>query len=207
MMNSFNQLPNDKFLSQLLEEDAMAADVKNSPAAADPKKSSVELITDLIKAAAWPLFAVIILIVFLSPFRAVADLLPDIVSRATSIKIGNLAVEIGRNIPPPREEVQKVLATMSPDDIGEILDIVRGGLRVWHGRDINGGKRAAERLLDFDLIEEVSAEDPQRQGQGIPKEAYVVRLTPLGAETKEFLSRIIGEFVEQLKHPQQSSKP
>jgi hypothetical protein len=202
-----NRQTDKQFLSTLLEV-PMAAELKRSnetPTAAEPRKSRFELTNDLIKAGAWPLFALIVLIVFLGPFRAAANLLPDIVGRATSIKLGDVAIEIERKIPPPSEEVRPVLAAMTADDINKLLETPV--YRIWTPEEKDLGRSAYARTIELGIFGELSDKELQSRTDFPFKPAYGVTVTPLGEKTRQYLSVIIDQFTQELVRHEQPQTP
>ena len=79
----------------------------------DGPRGTFEIWVDLVKGLSWPLVALIVLFTMWTPLQRIAADLPDIIERSTSIKIGELAIEVDKGLgQKATPEVQEVLAKM-----------------------------------------------------------------------------------------------
>jgi hypothetical protein len=159
-------------------------------------KSRLELAVDLVKALAWPLIALTVLISFWSPLRAVARQLPDIVNRSETITIAGLSIKVREGLRrQATPEIARALANVTPDGLKRLLNT--SSLSCWGADGADFGRKENAELIRLGLVEEVPKAElcsPQ------PGQDYVfgARPTALGRETQTFLLAVISEFAQEI---------
>jgi hypothetical protein len=165
---------------------------------ADAPKSTFELIVELIRALAWPILAVLVLISFWRPLHDTAVQIPDIVGRSDTITIAGLSLKVGRALRRQASpEVQEVLARLSPEGLKRVLGLSSS---IWwdQGQEPMGQADVAE-LLRLGLVEEVSSAELQERNREDEKNfGYGVEITELGEQTQSFLQSVVAEFVQEV---------
>jgi hypothetical protein len=162
-------------------------------------KSRFELVVELIKAVAWPLIALILLIAFWTPLRQTTDLIPSIIGRSDTISIAGLSLKVSQGLKAKASpEVQRVLAKLSRSGVERVLRMSESAY--WDrvpGRTYY--KEDTADLLKLGLVSEVSAaEIDGLNAKEHRNYDYGVRQTELGKETQSFLQSVVAEFVEEL---------
>ncbi len=162
-------------------------------------KSRLELVTELIKATAWPSLALVALWGFWGPLQEAAKQLPALIGRSEVLTIAGVSLRVGSSL---REkatpEMQKVLAEISPDGLRWILSTSEGGA-YWDAGDVSTGRRETMELRKLGLVEEVPAQELNDPRRG-RRYGYGVRSTHLGKRTHAFLVSLVAEFVQGLEH-------
>lgn len=164
-------------------------------------KSSLELITDLIKALAWPLFAAVVLISFWSQLQSASKELPNLLSRSETLSIAGLSLKIGKGLGrQPSTKVKKALSELSPDGIHRLLNMSSSSW--WDVGSESTGKTDNAEVVRLGLLEEVPDNEIRATNERDGKRfGYGVRITPLGKETQAFLYALISEFAQELERP------
>jgi hypothetical protein len=164
----------------------------------NPSKSRFELMVELVKAVAWPLFASVLLISFWGPLRSAVSQLPNIISRSETLSIAGLSLKIRRGLTQqPSEEVKKSLSKLSPDDLKRLLNFNS----TYCGEEYASSCRADYAgLTGLGLIAEVPESELNQQTDERGKRyGFGARITPKGKETQTFLLALISEFVQELE--------
>lgn len=170
-------------------------------------KSRAELIVELIKALAWPLFALIVLICFWSQLQSASRQLPNLLSRSETISIAGLSLKIGKGLSKqPSTNVKKALSELSPDGIQRLLNLSSSSW--WDVGSESTARAEYAELVHLGLMEEVSESEiratNERDGKNF---GYAVRVTAFGKETQTFLYALISEFVQELERSGGESTP
>jgi len=154
------------------------------------KKTHYEISVDLIKALAWPLFAVFLLFSFWKPLHTIINELPELIQRSKTVTVAGVVLEINQDLPEPSEEVKTALAKISPEGVQELM-------RLSNESDYKNAppsyiKVTYEELIKLGLFMEVPTENL--------KEDYIygVQVTQLGRETQEYVYKLLSEFLTQL---------
>ncbi len=169
------------------------------PEAEAPTKSRFELIVELIKAVAWPLLAIVVLVAFWSPLRRTADLIPSIVGRSDTITIAGLTLKVGRGLKSKASpQVEKVLESLSKDSIAAVLGMPEGA--TWPPNSAASGRAQNAELIKLGLVVELPQNEiDDRNAKEHRDYVFGVRQTPLGKQTQVFLQAVVAEFVEELE--------
>lgn len=162
-------------------------------------KSRFELVVELIKALAWPLIALILLIAFWTPLRQTTDLIPSIIGRSDTITIAGLSLKVGQGLKAKATpEVQKVLAKLSRSGVERVLRMSDSSY--WtRGSGLSSDKNQGAELVKLGLETEV----PQSELDALNLKqqtnyGFGLRITDLGRETQAFLQSVVAEFVQEL---------
>jgi hypothetical protein len=164
----------------------------------NPSKSRFELIVELIKAVAWPLFAIVLLISFWRPLRSAVTQLPNIISRSETLSIAGLYLKVRRSLArQPSEEVKQALSKLSPDDLKRLQNFTSTWCEEQYASSCRADYAA---LVSLGLIEEVPESElkTQKDRSGTPY-GFGVRITPKGKETQTLLNTLVSEFVQELE--------
>lgn len=171
----------------------------------DAPKSKFELIVELVRALAWPLFATIALIVFLGPLRLTARQIPDLVGRSETITVAGLSIEVQRGVSQQAsDEVKQAVADLSPDSISLLLNM-QGASYFASGYGALGRQQYAE-LIDLGLVVPLPTEElphPISESGEVRKYDFGIDITPLGEDAQSFLLSLISEFVQELRSAEQ----
>lgn len=159
-------------------------------------KSRFEIAVELVKALAWPVVVLIVLIAFWSSLHSIADSLPNIISRSETITIAGLSIKVSKGLSKqPSEQVKQAISKLSSEGFRRLLN--SGGASFWDRPDVAIGKSDNAELLRLGLMEEVpSAELQDRANKR--SYGYGVRLTPLGKETQNFLIEFVSSVTQEL---------
>ncbi len=161
------------------------------------KKTRFELIVELIKALAWPVFAMFIVLSFWIPLQKIMQKLPDIVERANVINIAGLSLEINQSLQlkglNPSTNVKQVLSELTPNDISAVLAL--RGSASYPPESEASGRSDYDHLVSLGLYTEVSKQELDKGGKGY---SYGISITPLGTETRKYLLVLISEFLQQI---------
>jgi hypothetical protein len=169
---------------------------------ATEKKSTLELVVEVIKALAWPLFATVFLVSFWTPLHDTATLIPSIVSRSDTITIAGLSLKVGKALnKKATPEVELALSRLSKEGVKRLLEMSASSW--WDkGSEANGQAENSE-LVKLGLAMEVSADELATRNTTDHKNfGYAVRITDLGRKTQDFLRAVIAEFVDELPRTQ-----
>lgn len=165
----------------------MTTDEKKQDVEAKPQLAqTLTEIRELIKAAAWPVVALIMFLGLFTPIRALVAELPHAVGRANVVSIGQVRVELS-NALSATPEVQEGLKGLKGSSVRALLQLNLPRLvcdftndpaafvldRVAH-RELQGKK-----LVD---IRDRPTDDTKER-----KNCYEARLTELGKRTQDFL--------------------
>jgi hypothetical protein len=173
----------------------------------EKSKSRLELNIELLKALAWPLFALIILFSFWTPLRDSAKELPRLMRDAESVSIYSFSIkvktdlrqqttpEVGKVLATP--EVERVLARLSPDGIQKLLN--SRFVSCWEsGKDnIQQVKEMNKELMQLGLLQELPDMGSCLKNQGANYE-YAVGPTDLGKATQEFIFAFVTQSAREL---------
>lgn len=165
------------------------ADKANKP------KTTFELIVELINGIAWPLFAFVLLIGLWGPLQSVATQFPDIIGRSETITIAGLSIKVGQGLKQQASgDVEKVLSNLSPDGLRKLID--NGNESYWDYGSETYAKNEVAELVRMKLLEEISGNELRGKDK---KYAYGVRPTILGKNAREYVLKLISQFVGELK--------
>lgn len=94
--------------------------------AASTTRLKTKVSTILSAILSWPTFAILVLILFWSPLHRLGDMLPRMLEQSDTVKIGNVSIELRRNIATLQAqaspEVRDALAGMNADDAVMIVE-------------------------------------------------------------------------------------
>lgn len=82
---------------------------KDTPTILDPNVMAT------IRAALWPLVALITIVLLASPVRRLVDQLPDLLIRAEEVSLGGVSLKFA-NLPKPSQEVANAINRLKPSD-------------------------------------------------------------------------------------------
>ncbi len=165
-------------------------------------KYGVELSVEMVKAVAWPLLVLILVLCFWTSLQSAAELLPNLLSRSETITIAGLSLKISKGLSrQPSEDVKQVLSKLSAEGVRRLLN--SSGASSWDVGNRGDGVAENAEIVKLGLAEEVAPEDLQDE-RGRRRYSYGVRLTPLGKETQGFLFALIAEFTQELGRPNAS---
>ena len=157
----------------------------------------LQLWVEVVKALAWPVTALIVLICFWNPLQDIANRLPSILGQSESITIAGISIKVGARLKSQASpEIQGALSAMSPDDIKRLLP--HSGSAYWDKNGFSYTKSENANLVRLGLLREIpTAELASNYGYGI-------ELTPKGKSVQDFLYQLIAEFADEL-HMQEKS--
>lgn len=162
----------------------------------NPSKSRFELIVELIKAVAWPLFAIVLLVSFWRPLRSAVTQLPNIISRSETLSIAGLSLKVRRSLAKqPSEEVKQALSKLSPDDLKRLQNFNSTFCEEQYAASCRADYAA---LVGLGLLAEVPESELKKDRSGTPY-GFGVRITPKGKETQSVLNALVSEFVQELE--------
>jgi hypothetical protein len=176
-----------------------------NPMAAEsaPQKTRFELTVELIKAVAWPLFAIFVLFTFWEPLHLAMNQLPDIVNRSNTITIAGLTIKIDQSLQlknrEPSAEVRQALSEITSDGIQTLMNL--SGSARWLPQDADNGRRKNSEMVRLGLFEEIPLQELKDNF------AYGVRVTQVGRDTQAYLYALISTFLEQLNQPVSTPTP
>jgi hypothetical protein len=168
-------------------------------------KGRFELFVELIKAASWPVIALLLLFSFWGPIHDAANLIPSIMMRSDTITIAGLSLKVS---PELREraspEVQKVLTQLSPQGLDRILQMSESSF--WDIGSETNGRNENQNLLQLGLVEEIpSAELEAHNHRENRNFGFGVRITSLGRQTQIFLRSVLSRFVNEVAQQGEST--
>ena len=150
-----------------------------------------QLWVELVKALAWPITALIILICFWGPLQEIAGKLPTILGQSESITIAGLSIKVGARLKAQASPaIEAALSAMSPEDIKRLLS--HSGSAYWNKGDETFGRNENASLVRLGLLEEVPASKLD------PRYGYGISLTEKGKNVQNFLYQLIAEFADEL---------
>jgi FMN phosphatase YigB (HAD superfamily) len=161
-------------------------------------KSRFELVVELIKATAWPVFAAVVLITFWGPLHDAAREIPTLIGRSDAVTIAGLSIKVGHGLREKASpDVRKVLAELSREGIEQILSV--GSSSWWDKGAEASGRTAYAELLRLRLMEEVPAGEIETLNKKDGRNyGYAVRVIELGQKVRSFLQSVVAEFVQEL---------
>jgi hypothetical protein len=161
-------------------------------------KSRLELLVELVKATAWPLFAAAVLIIFWGPLHETAKVIPALVGRSDTLTIAGLSLKVSHGLRQKASpEVQKAIGELSREGIERALSLSSSSW--WDkGSEVSGRSDYAD-LLRLGLVEEVPASEVEAQNKRDQRNfGYAVRITELGKRVQSFLRSLVAELVQEL---------
>jgi hypothetical protein len=161
-------------------------------------KGRFELLVELVKATAWPMFAAAVLIIFWGPLHETAKEIPTLVGRSDTVTIAGLSLKVSHGLHQKASpEVQKAVGELSREGIERVLSLSSSSW--WDkGSEVSGRSDYAE-LLRLGLVEEVSSSEVEVQNKRDKRDfGYAVRITELGKKVQSFLRSVVAEFVQEL---------
>jgi len=161
-----------------------------------PSKGKFEVFVELVKALAWPVLVLFLVLRFGGPVGNVLNQLPDLVSRSNVVEIGTVKLQLGNKLPEPQSDVKDALAKLTSQDI-QIL--IRGGESYFDSAA--SGEQAYAGLIALKLAEGIPSDQLKNNYK------YGGRLTPLGERTREYLIQVMSVFLQTLAQPQATPKP
>lgn len=161
-------------------------------------KSRFELFVELVKAIAWPILVVVVLIAFWAPLRDTARQLPGLLGRSNVVTIAGLSLKLGPGLRyQASPEVKNVLAELSQEAIERLLSMASSSW--WNVGDESLGRSENVELVRLKLVEEVPADEVDSLNDRDQRRyGYGVRITELGIQTRSFLHSVVAEFVKEL---------
>jgi hypothetical protein len=174
---------------------------------ANKTPSAGVLAVDLVKALAWPIFAICVVVAFYAPLRRVVDLLPEMLGRADSISIAgvdlHMSGRIGNRV---TVEVRKVLDELQPADIRKILETADNG-SIWWDVVSRDEQTAWRRLAFLGLFREKTDKEVKdynkRNGE---KSTFGLETTELFSKTRDFLIDVTSTLIAEAKSPDRKSQ-
>ena len=164
--------------------------------AATNGKDVVIAVLEFIGGLVWPCFAAFLLWFFLEPVTTAVDSVPELMGRANVIEIGDLKVELEKEIGQvPSGPVRAALADMNGEDIATVLERADSTLNTC---DYPGLEAETARLLRLGELGVLSVtENPEELAriQDLHEDVtgcWTVVLTPLGEEVYDFLIAFIS---------------
>lgn len=164
----------------------------------EKSKTRFELMVEMVKALAWPVFAFIILLSFWTPLREASRTLPGLLRRSEAITIAGLTIKLqGELRAKASPEVEQALARLSPEDIEELLNFRFVGCWDADSTNIQQIKDRYGRLVQSGLLVEVADMGRCASTQGVTYE-YALGPSPLGVEAQKFLFALLAAFLHEL---------
>jgi hypothetical protein len=162
------------------------------------RKSTLELVVELIKALAWPLLAAVFLVSFWTPLHDTATLIPSIVNRSDTITIAGLSLKVGKALnQKATPDIELALGELSKDGVKRLLEMSdsswwdKGNEAIAQTENAELVKLGLATEATADELATINARDHKNYGYG-------VRITDLGRRTQEFLRAVIAEFIKEL---------
>lgn len=167
-----------------------------------------QVVLEYIKALAWPVFAIVLLVSFWQPLQDIAKVAPGLVSQSESIQIGSVSLKVkARLAKQASEAVQTVLRRLQPEDILEILSIstsyrekqAGGTMLVYDDDDGSKADRYA-RFAELKIVTALSGPELEVAKKTNERPTHVTRgyrLSGLWDETYGFLIRLTLNVLEE----------
>jgi hypothetical protein len=162
----------------------------------DTPPSRLSAITDLLRALLWPVAVILIVILFYNPIK-------NLITNSDSITIGSLTLKLKDEIDDPKPEVKKVISRLSEKDISEILYL---------GNDIETNNFYDKNSLEESPIPElidlgiVKAAPRPLNELSVDSTHKNFKVTPLGADTYNFLNKLITAFAKKISSDKTDKK-
>lgn len=165
-----------------------------SPEATASLGSTLAAITDLVRAASWPLIVLVLLIVFWTPAHSAMNQLPEVLGRTSTVTIAGLTLEIDSRLEAlgvePSAATKTALQNVSASDVSLLMGFSNVAKRTY--RDGAEAVRLQYRgLVTAGLLTEV----PEQELAGA---SYGLELTQEGRDAIAFLNGVVAAVVAQL---------
>ena len=143
----------------------------------------------------WPLITIVLLTSFWTPLHMIAKKLPNLLDRATQVRIGNLSVAlIDQSRIQTSPEVQAASKGMTNIALRRMMQLTQAGGGLTHC-NIDSDRSSYEDYVTADKELErrglASKRPSPSQDQAHYSDCYVVNSTDLGRQTQEFLVSLL----------------
>jgi hypothetical protein len=159
---------------------------------------------EFLKTFAWPIVAVVALILFQAPLRQIIDQVPDLLSRSESIKIADVEIRAKR-LALPDPDLRDIVSSLSFGDVRFILDNqISSGLQITRSYEALSPTEKAEwsRLTELKLatpltksqIDQINTTYHSNNNWGVVVSDNLVRI-------REYLLALMSNILKDIGKP------
>jgi hypothetical protein len=143
-----------------------------------------------VRSLAWPIVAVVSLVVFGGPLRRTVELLPDILSSADTVEVGKVKLHISGVIARPTAQTQKALEDFDFSDVQFMMDnpCNEGSLTTYTDSIADDEKAFWERMAALKLVVILSDKELKAESEKArEKRVFGVRAEGLYVAVRKYL--------------------